>query len=429
MQNKPPKSIFSGHGTQDGRSHQGWISSIGQALQENYMKQVSRYPTLTQEEESKLTKEYGEAKFALAAELRKYPTIFISIFKNIYDDDSSCRISNYFMLDENENDDENNVRQQFMLTAARIFSRNMDDDMRYGKSAKWKPEAFWTALEPLKPRHFLFKKACAMLEDEEWRKNVLTTGEWKKCKDIITDSQNTMTRVANILVERNLRLVISIAGHYMNCGIQLQDLVQEGNIGLMSAIERFDHTLGHRFSTYASYWIKQAITRNITNHSRIIRMPANTVSLISQIRQIERQILNETGEIPGPDIIAGRLEISTAKVRALQEMTQQPISLHSIVNEDRSLMDTIADQNSTRPSDSTYLENLKETVSKLLDVLTERERKIICMHFGINGEEQQTLTTISREMGLSRERVRQLEVRALHKLRMPSVLKILEGYS
>ena len=158
-------------------------------------------------------------------------------------------------------------------------------------------------------------------------------------------------------------------------------------------------------------------------------MPANTVALVSQIRLEERHILNETGEEATPEMLAERVGISPAKVRALQEMMQQPISLHSIISEDKVLEDTIADQEASKPSDSSDLENLKEAVAKLLDVLTERERKIVCMHFGINGEEPQTLTTIGRELGLSRERIRQLELRALHKLRLPSALKIVEGYS
>ena len=422
-------SAFS-EGGSEGHSHgSGWSGSVGQELQESYMRQVSKFPPLSPEEESALTKEYGDAKQKLFGLLRRYPSIFIEIMKGIRTDESYGRITNYFVLEDTDSDDENNVRQMMVHVSSNLLNMipGVVPSWRYNEVLK--PNEFWNMLEPLKPRHYLFKKACILLEDEQWRKQVMTPKDWRAIQETIATSREIMTRVSNKLVEHNLRLVISIAGRYMNCGIQLQDLVQEGNIGLMNSIERFDYTLGHRFSTYASYWIRQAITRNITNHSRIIRMPANTVALVSQIRLEERHILNETGEEATPEMLAERVGISPAKVRALQEMMQQPISLHSIISEDKVLEDTIADQEASKPSDSSDLENLKEAVAKLLDVLTERERKIVCMHFGINGEEPQTLTTIGRELGLSRERIRQLELRALHKLRLPSALKIVEGYS
>lgn len=406
-----------------------WSGSIGQELQESYMRQVSKFPPLSYEEESALTKEYGDAKMALFGVLRRYPSIFIEIMKGIRGDENYGRITNYFVLEDMDSDDENNVRQVMVQALSQILRLQPGQAQAFCYNEVLASVDFWNMIEPLKPRHYLFKKACILLEDEEWRKRVLTTKDWRAIQSIVHSSRETMSRVSNKLVEHNLRLVISIAGRYMNCGIPLQDLVQEGNIGLMNSIERFDYTLGHRFSTYASYWIRQAITRNITNHSRIIRMPANTVALVSQIRTEERHILNETGEEATPEMLAERIGISPAKVRALQEMMQQPISLHSIVSEDKLLVDTIADHDSPRPADSSDMENLKDAVAKLLNVLTERERKILCMHFGINGEEQQTLTTISKELGLSRERIRQLEMRALHKLRMPSALKILEGYT
>ena len=233
----------------------------------------------------------------------------------------------------------------------------------------------------------------------------------------INKHADSMREAADKLIEHNLRLVLSIAGRYGISSIPFADLVQEGNMGLMRAVERFNYKLGHRFTTYASYWIRQSISKYLTKHGRIIRMPANTIAMISSIRQVEQRILTETGEIPSADEIAKELGVSATKVRALQRMTQQPISLQSSVDEDTTLEENIADTHSISPDEVLDGQSMRTALYEAMKGLDEREQRILRLRFGLDDEQPMKLADVSALIGVSSERVRQIESKALRKIR------------
>jgi RNA polymerase primary sigma factor len=240
--------------------------------------------------------------------------------------------------------------------------------------------------------------------------------------------QQEATRQA--IVEGNLRLVISVAKRYSHCGVPLIDLIQEGNIGLMRAVERFDPDRGHRFSTYATYWIRQAITRALAKNGRTIRIPSNMIREISQINAAEERLVQENGSQPESEAVAEAVGLSVARVRALKKMARQTISLQSTVSGDdqTELADFISDQASESPEDAMAEGVLREAIDLALDTLDERERRILTLHFGLDGSEPKTLREVSTEFNLTSERIRQIEFGALRKLRHPARRKYFDGY-
>ncbi|MBQ6472928.1 MAG: sigma-70 family RNA polymerase sigma factor [Victivallales bacterium] len=405
--------------------------SVGQELQQSYMRDISTYPLLTQEEETVLAKQFDACRDELQKTIRQFPTLLYHVIGEFVHQTASGRLSNYFSL---QNDDaealgEEGLPPQLQAAWPRLTALQTPEHTFPENCALTDKGAFWKALAPLKPRHQFFTRCLDALDNPECRAAVIPAKTWKALAPKLARLRIKMKLAMSTLVERNLRLVISIASRYTGTGIPLNDLVQEGNIGLMRAVERYDHRLGHRFTTYASYWIRQAITRNITNQSRIIRMPANTVKQISQIRQAEQHLLNETGQLPAPEAIASLVGLSPAKVRALQKMTQQPISLQSILGEDSTLEDIIPDLNHQASSESADREALREAITQILDMLDEREQNIIRLRFGLDDGETHTLAEISALVNLSSERVRQIEASALQKMRMPAALELLDGYN
>ena len=278
-----------------------------------------------------------------------------------------------------------------------------------------------------------FKKDFSEIKDRlvEFSKKIgLSVGEFKKLVSRIQKGERESRIAKKEMVEANLRLVISIAKKYTNRGLQFLDLIQEGNIGLMKAVDKFEYRRGYKFSTYATWWIRQAITRSIADQARTIRIPVHMIETINKIVRTQRQIMSEFGREPTPEELAKKLAMPLEKVRKVLKIAKEPVSLETPVGdeEDSSLGDFIEDKNALQPLDTAIQSNLSESTTKILASLTPREERVLRMRFGIGMNTDHTLEEVGLQFSVTRERIRQIEAKALRKLKHPSRSKQLKSF-
>ena len=264
------------------------------------------------------------------------------------------------------------------------------------------------------------------LEDQLWLTPEDFTREYHDLKSWLRKALKAKTE----MVEANLRLVISIAKKYTNRGLSFLDLIQEGNMGLMKAVEKFEYRRGYKFSTYATWWIRQAITRSIADQARTIRIPVHMIETINKLMRVQKQLVQEYGREPTPEEVAEEVHLPVERVRAVLKMAQQPISLQAPVgdSEDTNFGDFIEDKGADNPSDMTAIVLLKAKIKDVLETLTERERQVLEQRFGLIDGYSRTLEEVGRQFKVTRERIRQIEAKALRKMRHPTRIRQLEGF-
>ncbi len=297
-------------------------------------------------------------------------------------------------------------------------------DMELGDTVKPEYDELWSEEQALEEKAKDTENGG--IDDNEKARLEEIKARLKELEPAVEAGDNAKKRLA----EANLRLVVSIAKRYVGRGMLFLDLIQEGNLGLIKAVEKFDYTKGYKFSTYATWWIRQAITRAIADQARTIRIPVHMVETINKLIRVSRQLLQEKGREPMPEEIADEMGMPVERVREILKISQEPVSLETPIGEeeDSHLGDFIQDDNVPAPAEAATQLLLREQLNKVLDSLTEREQKVLRLRFGLDDGRARTLEEVGREFNVTRERIRQIEAKALRKLRHPSRSKQLKDY-
>ena len=392
------------------------LSSKGR--QDIYLKQIAEYPRLTEQEELHYTRQFFEQTQSFIEELKKHPQLILHALQELDDQKNDVRIGNFIELTEKH--DATFVRTQLPLVIEQLKELPPDGDYA---------ARFDDIVKNLSLRPAFYEHCHELLKQDDIRRMFIPDKDWSDVKKRLDACDQSRKAASAILVERSLRLVISIAQKHVRDGVSLADLIQEGNIGLMKGVEKFDYRLGYRLSTYVTYWITQSITRSLTNSSRIIRISASTLKQISAIKAAAAEIQQKTCEEATPEAIADVVGLSSSRVSALLKMAEQPISLQATTEQDKHLEETIPDTNTPVPNAEADFASLKDSIKKALANLDSRERIVIIKRFGLDEKEPLTLIQVAELLNVSSERVRQIEADAIKKLRSPESIQFFEGYN
>jgi len=434
-----------------------------------YLKQMGQVPLLTREQEVEISKRIEDAEIAANTELHKFGFVascYLDLadrltrgkerFDRVIQDKKIESRERYMralpkLCEQVRNLHEDNDQIFRKLQAknprsrkklAESFDKNLISIARLYNRFYYKQkvvEDFNVEVEENQKKIWRYdRKLKAKPSDKEFETKIreLQQLAWHKVEDFTACRKNLRARTSEAyqakteMVEANLRLVISIAKKYTNRGLSFLDLIQEGNMGLMKAVEKFEYRRGYKFSTYATWWIRQAITRSIADQARTIRIPVHMIETINKLMRVQKQLVQEYGREPSADEIAEEIHLPVERVRAVLKMAQQPISLQAPVgdSDDTSFGDFIEDKAAENPMEEAGFAMLKEKIGDVLDTLTEREREVLEQRFGLKDGYSRTLEEVGRQFQVTRERIRQIEAKALRKMRHPTRIRKLEGF-
>lgn len=399
------------------------------------MRDVGTFPLLTQQEETTWAKRYSEAKSQVQQLIASCPQLIFFKIAELLKGTGNVLLTNYIDLETEEDDSgeaPNSILRdllQYLLSRSEEITRKFTSpaaaDLQLDACMLAELADFPTPVKNIRFRRRFYNDCTDIVTERQWQIPGVNSEGNKRFSLELSRATRHCSEAMNVLVEGNLRLVISIARRYVCSLMPLSDLVQEGNLGLMRAVETFEYRLGHRFSTYASYWIRQAISHALNTYGRSIRMPVSILRQVALIRQAERNILSQTGNIPTVEELAHTVGLSVPRVRALQKMSLQPISLQALSPEKNDLNDFFSDEPQQDNAEVTG-DTLRSSLFKALETLDPREREILICRFGLLNHPIETLEQLANRFAVTSERIRQLETNALRKLRRPEANRFLE---